>query len=386
MPLVTNFSSASLTYSLNAPAVGASLPLSVDSTALNIVDSAPLSYRNRIINGAMQISQRYGATEYLAANGYSVDRFSTRYFSAPTGVIKAQQVTDAPTGFNYSVKVTCTTAQAGLNTTSGTNGFGIVQLIEGFNVGDFDLGTAQAKTFTLSFWVKSSQTGVFSVCFTNSTQDRAYGAAVTINSANTWEYKTITVAGDTSMSGTWLKDNGMGLGVFFGLGANTGRIVTQDVWGSGVGGNLSPLRVSGQTINIVETVGASFQVTGVQLEVGSKASAFERRPYGLEEQLCKRYCHVTRGGLQSAGVPVAGTSWVMTVMDIFPVQMRAVPVETGSGSITVDLAGVTGNSVGSGTLGISIWGPSSARIECISGVSAAYFRSPSRQRIYSAEL
>ena len=287
MPLVTNFSSASLTYSLNAPAVGASLPLAIDSSSLNIVADAPLSYRNRIINGAMQISQRYGATEYLSANGYSVDRFATRPFSSPTGVFKAQQVTDAPTGFNYSLKVTCTTAQTSLNTTAGTQGFGITQMIEGFNVGDFDLGTVQAKTFTFSFWVKSSQAGVFSLCLSNGAQDRAYGVAVTINAVNTWEYKTITITGDTT--GTWLKDNGGGLQVIWGLGAATGRIITENAWSTGVAGPLTPLRVSGQTINIVETVGASFQVTGVQLEVGSKASAFERRPYGMELQMAMRY-------------------------------------------------------------------------------------------------
>jgi hypothetical protein len=343
------------------------------------VDSAPLSYRNKIINGDMRIDQRNAGASVtitnIAAITYVLDRFyAYGTVSSKFSVQRNSGAVTPPAGFTNYLGVTSLSAY----TPVAGDEFSIGQTLEGFNVADLGWGTADAKAITISFWARSSLTGTFSCAARNSATNRGYVFTYSISSANTWEYKTVTIPGDTS--GTWLTDNNVGIYLSWSLGAGATKSTTAGSWAAG-----TFINATGAT-SVVGTNGATFYLTGVQLEVGSKASAFERRPYGLEEQLCKRYCHVTSGGLQSAGVPVAGTSWVMTVVDIFPVQMRAVPVETGSGSITVDLAGVTGNSVGSGTLGISIWGPSSARIECISGVSAAYFRSPSRQRIYSAEL
>lgn len=299
-----------------------------------VFGGAALGFRNKIINGAMLVSQRYGITEYLNANGYSLDRFNTRLFGTTTGVFKVQQVTDAPTGFGYSLKMTCTTAQAGINNVTATSGgFGITHGIEGLNVVDLDFGTPNAKAFTLSFWVKSSQTGIFSVCVGNSAQDRAYGVAITIAAANTWEYKTITIPGDTT--GTWLKDNGAGLNIIWGLGATTQRTITANAWSTGVAGLLSPLRVSTQTLNICETTNATFQITGVQLESGSVATPFENRPIGAELQLCQRY-YQYRNTPDNASVTygnsVTGNGCRFTLPLI--TTMRVSPTLTSSGSLT----------------------------------------------------
>ena len=331
MPLVTGtFNSASLTYSLNAPAVGASLPLAIDSSSLNIVADAPLSYRNRIINGDMRIDQRNAGAAVLNVNGYTVDRFTAGYYGGATGRFTAERSTTAPAGFTNSLLLTTTTAQAVLG---ANDAFAIRQAIEGFNVADLFFGESSAQTVTLSFWVRSSQTGTFSVLLLNAAGDRCYGGLVTINAANTFEYKTVTIPGDTT--GTWLKDSSAGIQVYFGLGAGSTRTVAAG-WSNGAGG-ATPGAVTGQTINICASVGANFRVTGVQLEVGSKASAFERRPYSEELARCLRYCFV--GGL--FGVKTE-TGWA-----VFPrlenKNMRILPVITLSrvynGASGLDITG-----------------------------------------------
>lgn len=276
MPLVTNFSSASLTYALNAPAVGATLPLTVDSTALNIVDSAPLSYRNRIINGDMRIDQRNAGASVNPTDGqYVVDRFWMGV--SQTSKLTTQRSTVAPAGFTNSVAITSSSAYSILP----ADYFGISQPIEGFNVADLGWGTANAQTVTLSFWVRSSLTGIFGGSFRNSASNRSYPFSYTINAANTWEQKTITVAGDTS--GTWLTDNGAGVRIWFAFGTGSTYSAAAGSWTSG-----SFVSVTGAT-SVVGTNGATFYLTGVQLEVGSKASAFERRPYSEELARCLRY-------------------------------------------------------------------------------------------------
>ncbi|NBX18226.1 MAG: hypothetical protein EBR09_12760, partial [Proteobacteria bacterium] len=264
MPLVTNFSSASLTYSLNAPAVGASLPLAIDSSSLNIVSEAPLSYRNRIINGDMRIDQRNSgaALSYVGSESkYNLDRWTAGIFGTtyPGGILlNIQQSTDAPAGFTNSLRVT-----AAQNITFDSNKLGsfITHNIEGNNVADFAFGTASAAMITLSFWVKSNKTGTVSVAFENSATDRAYGATVSITQAATWERKTITITGDTL--GTWLSNNGKGMSVTFGIGNNGS-------WLTGAAGSWSATRAvfnSAQT-NFLSATNDYLAITGVQLEVG----------------------------------------------------------------------------------------------------------------------
>jgi hypothetical protein len=160
--------------------------------------------------------------------------------------------------------------------------FVLQQLVEGFNASDFGWGTASAQTVTLSFWVRSSLTGTFGGCFANSAHDRAYPFTYTISAANTWEQKTIAVAGDTS--GTWIGGtNGIGIRVYFNLGSGSTVSSTAGAWTSGFF-----VSATGAT-SVVGTNGATFYITGVQFEKGSTATSFDYRPYGTELQLAQRY-------------------------------------------------------------------------------------------------
>ena len=253
---------------------------SVSNIQTSALNGGPLAgTRNRIINGDMRIDQRNaGASVSFAASasGFPVDRFE--FSNVTDGAWTGQRSTTAPTGFTNSLLLTVTTADASVGATQ----FAITaQKVEGFNAADLGWGTASARTVTLSFWIRSSLTGTFGGAFVNSAQDRSYPFTYTINSANTFEYKTITVTGDTS--GTWLSDNGIGLRVYFGLGVGATYSGTAGSWS----GSLL-FSATGAT-SVVGTNGATFYITGVQLEAGTVATPFERRSYGQELSLCQRY-------------------------------------------------------------------------------------------------
>jgi hypothetical protein len=197
--------------------------------------------------------------------------------STGTPQFSVQQVTDAPTGFISSSKLTTTTA--GTPAAGDFSYYG--QYIEGFNIADLNFGTASALTVTVSFWVKSSLTGTFGGTLKNSVPNRAYPFSYTINSANTWEYKTVTIPGDTT--GTWLTDNGRGIFLAFDTGSGANNKGTAGAWNA-----TANIGVTGG-VNLVATASATWQITGVQLETGSVATPFERRPYGTELMLCQRY-------------------------------------------------------------------------------------------------
>jgi hypothetical protein len=241
-------------------------------------------FRNRIINGDMRISQRNAnnSVTWNNSNGHSLDRYFT-YASNGGGVFTTQQSTDAPTDFTNSLTVTVTTADTSLGT---GDVYFLQQKIEGFNAADLNWGTASAKTITVSFWIKSSLTGSFPFTIIDSgggSDYRSYGALYTINSANTWEYKTITIPGDTSGS-AWFKDNRVGMQITWGLGGGTNYVVSPNTWTA----NKEAYKVTGDT-NVIGTLNATWRLTGVQVEVGSTATPFERRPYGTELVLCQRY-------------------------------------------------------------------------------------------------
>ena len=255
------------------------------TNAVNIAQSGSnnVTMRNRIINGAMVIDQRNnGASLAVTSTGqYSVDRFRADIFSSATGRFSIQQSTAAPAGFINSLLVTVTTANA---SPTAAFGYSVQQMVEGFNLADLAWGTANAQPATLSFWVRSSVTGTFPIVIQNGDADRAFGAQYTISAANTWEYKTVAISGITS--GTWLTNNGIGARVLFGLGGGTDRTIStgfQTVPSAGTQTN-----VTGST-NLLATNGATWQVTGVQLEEGTAASPFENRLIGTELQLCQRY-------------------------------------------------------------------------------------------------
>lgn len=246
--------------------------------------NSDVHFRNRIINGDMRISQRSAnnSVTWNNSNGYSLDRYFA-YSSNGGGVFTTQQSTDAPTSFTNSLTVTVTTADTSLGT---SDVYFIQQKIEGFNVDDLNWGTANAKTITVSFWVKSSLTGSFPFTVIDNgggSNYRSYGVLYTINSANTWEYKTVTIPGDTSGT-AWGKDNTVGMQITWGLGGGTNYVVSPNTWTA----NKEAYKVTGDT-NVIGTLNATWRLTGVQVEVGSTATPFEHRPYGLELQLCQRY-------------------------------------------------------------------------------------------------
>jgi len=231
--------------------------------------------RNRIINGDMRIDQR-NAGAAVTSSGFVTDRFNVQNVS--DGAFSAQQDTSAPTDFINSLKVTVTTADASITTTQNLR---CDHRIEGTNVSDLAWGSANAKTVTLSFWVRSSLTGTFGGSINNSAFNRVYPFSYSISVADTWEYKTVTIPGDTT--GTWLTSTGIGINITWSLGSGPSRVGTANAWAAS---NLQG--VTGQ-VQLLETLNATWYITGVQLEVGSVATPFEYRQFGTELQLCQRY-------------------------------------------------------------------------------------------------
>jgi hypothetical protein len=257
----------------------------------------------------MRIDQR-NAGASVTSNGatYTLDRWQA--YSDVGSKYTVQRSTDAPSNFTNSLLATSSSAYS-----VGTNEvYGLFQFIEGFNTADLKFGSATASAVTLSFWVKSSLTGTFGGSLVNSGYTRAYPFTYTISAANTWEQKTLTIAGDTT--GTWLTNNGTGIGVIFGLGCGSGRSATAGSW---TGTNLV-FSATGAT-SVVGTSGATFYITGVQLEAGSVASPFERRDYGRELMMCQRYLEYCTGGF--LGDTVSGGYYGMTVN--YSVAKRATP-------------------------------------------------------------
>jgi hypothetical protein len=261
------------------------LPDGTVTTADLAFDSGPLSgARNRIINGDMRIDQR-NAGASVTPNGvgqYLVDRFV--FFATQNSKLTAQQNAGSitpPAGFSNYLGFTSTSAYSILS----TDAFVVSQRIEGFNSADFAWGTADAKTVSLSFWVRSSLTGLFGGALRNSDDTRSYVFSYSINSANTWEYKTILIPGATS--GTWATGNTPGIILIYGLAAGSSKSGTAGSW-STTTVSTAPDTITG-SVSVVGTNGATWYITGVQLEAGSVATPFERRAYGAELALAQRY-------------------------------------------------------------------------------------------------
>jgi len=298
--------------------VGSGKKLAVAEGAMTLASQNMTPYtgfKNRIINGAMMIDQRNAGSSVTltASTSYIVDRFGG--VEDTDGGMTGQQSSQAPEGFTKSIVFTTTSADASLGSTQYCIG---VQRIEGNNVSDLGWGTAVAKTVTMSFWVRSSLTGTFSGSLVNSAADRSYPFTYTISSANTWEQKSVTIAGDTS--GTWLTDNGIGIRVHFCLGAGSSYLGTANAWASGL------LFGATGTTSVIGTNSATFYITGVQLEKGSTATSFDYRPYGTEVALCQRYYQKQVGVFVGwARMYAAGSGSTFGQTLIFPVPMRAAP-------------------------------------------------------------
>ena len=299
---------------------------------------------NRIINGDMRIDQRNAGASVTALDSFPVDRF--KYESSQASKLTFQQNAGSvtpPVGFiNYLGATSSSTYSI-----TATDYFVVSQKIEGLNAADLAWGTASAATVTLSFRVYSSLTGTFGGALLNSAQNRSYPFSYSIPTANTWTTVSITIPGDTS--GTWLTTNGAGIALRFGLGVGTTNSGTAGAWA----GSLF-FSATGAT-SVVGTSGATFYVTGVQLEKGSTATDFEYVDYGRQLQMCMRYYETfsaPNAGMITIGSANSGTGGYMVIP--MRVLKRATPTFTKTGDPIVLTAG--GGGAGAGTFSLGIGG------------------------------
>ena len=293
---------------------------SVDFTN-NIDAPNTFGFKNRVINGSMVLDQRNAGASVTPADGtYTLDRWRVGLTQASKFSVQQNSGSvTPPSGFKNYLGVVSLSAYA----LTSNDLFMLVHKIEGYNVADLMLGTASAATFTLSFWVRSSLTGLFGGSLINNAGDRSYPFSYTINSANTWEQKSVTITGDTS--GTWLATNGNGLELRISLGAGTNFSGTAGAW---VGLNL--VSATGAT-SVVGTNGATFYITGVQLEKGTQATSFDFRSYGTELALCQRY--FAKNQQLSGSYTQFGVGYAQNTTDCwsyvkYPVSMRSSPTVT----------------------------------------------------------
>jgi hypothetical protein len=325
------------------------------------------AFTNRIINGAMVIDQRNAGASVTAgaSETYTLDRWA--YYNSQASKMTVQQNAGSvtpPAGFSNYLGVT---VGASANVTVGAGDYFIIrQMIEGFNTADLAWGTASAATVTLSFWVRSSLTGTFGGSLGNGAFNRSYPFTYSISSANTWEQKTITVAGDTS--GTWVgATNGLGMRVNFGLGVGATYSGTAGAWtGSGL------FSATG-AVKLIETNSATFYITGVQLEKGSTATSFDYRPYTTELQLCQRY-YFRSGGATYSNFGQGWNSSTSSGQAVvkFPVPMRAAPTVIDYSLLSSTVLGASEAAVATASL---TSGATTVDAASVSITSAALFTS-----------
>jgi hypothetical protein len=307
----------------------------------SIVSSGSQGFKNKIINGHMMIDQRNAGASVtnIAGSVYTVDRWQAAADIVSKFTI--QQSSTAPAGFVNSLLLTSSSAY-----TVGTNENYIIRTkIEGYNIADLDWGLATAKTVTLSFWVRSSLTGTFGGALANNASGRTYPFTYTISSANTWEQKSITIAGDTS--GTWLTTNGIGLEIRFSIGSGSGQSGTAGSWVS------SNYYSATGAVSVVGTSGATFYITGVQLEKSTTASSFEFRSYGKELMLCQRYYYRLKQPAGSNSGVAAGVAYTTTNVYgqvNFPVEMRTNPTSLEQNGTAADYDTLTNGNLNVCTL------------------------------------
>ena len=356
--LAGDFTITQGTGTIGASAITTSKINNAAVTNAKLANPQYTGFRNRIINGDMVIDQRNaGASVTPTSGNYLVDRFAT--FLTQASKFTVQQNAGAitpPAGFSNYLGVT----SSGVTSLGAADYFFFGQYIEGFNFNDMAWGTASASAVTLSFRVYSSLTGTFGGSLQNSAFDRSYPFTYSIPTANTWTTISVTIAGDTS--GTWIgATNGIGLRVWFGLGVGTTYSGTAGAWSAG-----NYLSATG-AVSVVGTNGATFYITGVQLEAGSTATDFERRPIGTELALCQRYCSKSYSqgvnpatNTQSGASTMFCSSMITTYMVggiTFPVLMRSVPTVTvytvggtpgsiSGGDTTTNMSGAQANQIG----------------------------------------
>ena len=284
----------------------------------NFVEQTPYGRRNLIINGAMQVAQR--GTSSTSFNYATVDRFKVNASGTDQLAITQEQVSDSPSGFQYSYKITIDTPETGW---IGSEFVSVTSFIEQQNLTHLKYGTSDAVSSTLSFWIKSSVTGTYSIgIYVLDTTNRIITKTYTINSADTWEYKTISIEGDTNGSG-FASSSSERYGLYFGLTAGPDRITADSTsWGAYSGTKL----LYGQVADVGSVSGATWQITGLQLEVGDTATPFEHRSYGEELSLCQRYYWQNEDVFVYSKSREADRHRDCTIS--LPVEMRATPTVT----------------------------------------------------------
>ncbi len=291
--------------------------------ASSFTSASTFGYKNKIINGGMVIDQRNAGASGTALT-YTVDRFGYTASQASKATWQQKNGIDStasnyeagssPTGFSNSLKLTSSSAYSVIS----SDFFGVLQSIEGYNIADLNWGaTAAAAGFTassvtLSFWVKSSLTGTFSGVLRNYDSTRSYPYTYTISAANTWEKKSITIPGETT--GTWLTNTGAGINLFFNLGTGTTYSGPANAWAT------ANYTAATGTVSLVGTSGATWYITGVQLEKGSTATSFDYRDYGRELIMCQRYFQTYSNNVFSLPAAYGGF--------YFAVVMRIAPTST----------------------------------------------------------
>ena len=295
----------------------------------SLADTAVHGRRNIIINGAMQVAQRGTSFADIGSSTYALDRFHTSSTATGELAVTISQSSTSPDGFSNSMKLLATTAET---TVAAGDRFAFKQRIEAQDLQHLQYGTANAKSLTLSFWVRSNVTGTYGVYVYLDDDGRILGSNYTISAADTWEYKTITFVGDT----TGVIDNNTGVGMEIAwhlmAGSNfTGG--TADVWGAYEGGKEAP----SHNADWGEDANDDFYITGVQLEIGDTATPFEHRTYGEELALCQRYFYKTLGPIWFTRL--SGATDYGRISYSFPTTMRATPTSTTSVSGTFSVSG-----------------------------------------------
>jgi len=319
------------------------MPVIIDGTngitqAGEFNSDSSFGFKNRIINGAMVIDQRNaGASVTPASGAYTLDRWV--YNASQASKVSIQQNAGSvalPAGFSNYLGVTSLSAYS----VGAAELFMLSQYIEGFNIADLSWGTANAKAVTLSFSVYSSVTGTFGGSLRNNAADRSYPFSYSVSTANTWTQVSVTIAGDTA--GTWLTNNGKGIQLHFGLGVGSTFSGTAGSWSAN-----NYLSATGAT-SVVGTNGATFYITGVQLEKGSTATSFDYRPYGTELSLCQRYFakmdNDGSGGDCTLGVGMQQSTTGGNICVKYPVKMRVEPTASASSLQLTNLRSFSSNA------------------------------------------
>ena len=315
-----------------------------------------VKFRNIIINGDMSIAQRGTSATGITSTSYNtIDRFQTNISSMGTWTQSQSTTVPSGQGFAYSLKMDCTTADA---SPSASDQVVIDQRVEGQNLQYLNFGNSSAKSLTLSFWVRSNKTGTYCASLFNNDQSKWFSKQYTISSADTWEKKTLTYAGDTSNA--FNNDNGTSLRCRFWLGAGStytsGTITSTWTTESGNEGSLA----SGQ-VNLADSTSNEWYITGVQLEAGQTASEFEFLPIGVMESLCQRYYVSTQTSL--AGY-VAGANQSAGCVSIFahPTVMRANPTVTLTGGAGINYNGYNTRNRDEVSTSLNIKGAAAGRV------------------------